>query len=101
MGDLVGHHGAAAAGLFGPAMHAGLEEGAVDDQLMAAVEQIKQARFALGPVERVRLLHRQPRHPPALGSQRVAGAGHGLLLDEKLLARGFPLLRRNDMSLHG
>ena len=83
-----------------PAVHARLEEGAVDDQLTAALEQVEQARLALGPVERVRLLHRQPRHPPALGGQRVAGAGHGLLLHEQLLARGFPLLCRNDVGLH-
>ena len=54
---------------------AGLEEGAVDDQLAAAVEQVEQARLAVGPVERVVLLHRQPRHPPALGGQRVAARG--------------------------
>ena len=47
--DLVGHEGAAAAGMLGPAEHAGLEEGAVDDQLAAAFEQIEQAHFALGP----------------------------------------------------
>src|SRR5207302_9386626 len=33
VGDLVGHHGAADAGMLGPAGHAGLEEGTVDDQL--------------------------------------------------------------------
>src|SRR3954469_15993002 len=33
MGNLVGHHGAAAAGMIGPTEHARLEEGAVDDQL--------------------------------------------------------------------
>ncbi len=83
-----------------PAVHAGLEEGAVDDQLAAAVEQVDQARFALGPLERVGLLHRHPRHPPPFGGERVAGAGHGLLLHEHLLARGFPLLFRYDMSFH-
>ena len=49
-----------------------------------------------GPVELVLLLHGQPRHPPALGGQRVAGAGQLLLLHEQLLARGLPLLRRHD-----
>ena len=34
--------------MFGPADHARLEERAVDDQLPAAVEQIEQARLALG-----------------------------------------------------
>ena len=53
------------------------------------------------PVECVRLLHGQPRHPPALSGQRVTGAGQRLLLHEHLLARGFPLLCRNDVGLHG
>ena len=93
VGDLVGHHGAAGAGMLGPAVHAGLEEGAVDDQLTAALEQVEQARLALGPVELVLLLHGQPRHPPTLGGQRVTGAGQLLLLHEQLLARSLPLLR--------
>jgi hypothetical protein len=102
VGDLVGHHGAAAAGMLGPAEHAGLEEGAVDDQLTAAFEQVDQARVALRPVERVLLLHGQPRHPSALGGQRVAGAGQGLLLHEQLLARSLPRLRRHDRRcVHG
>src|SRR3569832_706228 len=46
MRDLVGHHGAAATGVIGPAEHAGLEEGPVDDQLAAAVEQIGEAGYA-------------------------------------------------------
>jgi hypothetical protein len=50
MGDLVSHHGTAAAGMLGPAEHSGLEEGAVDDQLTAAVEQIEQACLAPRPV---------------------------------------------------
>ena len=85
MRDLVGHHRAAGAGVLGPAVHAGFEEGAVDDQLTAAVEQVEQARRALGPVELVLLLHGQPRHPPTLGGQRVTGAGQLLLLHEQLL----------------
>ena len=96
VGDLVGHHGAADAGMLGPAGHAGLEKGAIDDQLTATVEQVEQARLALGPVELVLLLHRQPRHPPTLGGQRVTGAGQLLLLHEQLLARGLPLLLRHD-----
>ena len=96
VGDLVGHHGAADAGMLGPPGHAGFEEGAVDDQLTAAVEQVEQARLALGSVELVLLLHGQPRHPPTLGGQRVTGAGQLLLLHEQLLARRLPLLRRHD-----
>ena len=83
----------------GQPVHAGLEEGAVDDQLTAAVEQVEQARLALGPVELVLLLHGQPRHPPTLGGQRVTGAGQLLLLHEQLLARGLPLLRGDDRGV--
>src|SRR6267142_973322 len=85
-----------------PAVHAALEEGAVDDQLTAALEQVEQARFALGPVENICLFHGNPRHPPSLGGQRVTGAGQGLLLDEKLLARSLPLWRQhNRRGAHG
>src|SRR6201998_2354483 len=46
MGDLVGPQRTANAGMLRPAVHAGLEEGPVDDQLAATLEQVKQARFA-------------------------------------------------------
>jgi hypothetical protein len=42
VGDLIGAQGAAAAGMLRPAEHPGLEEGAIDDQLTAAFEQIEQ-----------------------------------------------------------
>src|SRR5271169_6614436 len=80
-----------------PTVHAALEEGAVDDELTATLEQVEQARFALGPVERICLFHGNPRHPPSLGGQRVTGAGQGLLLHEQLLARSLPLLPRHDL----
>src|SRR3989454_6553565 len=96
VGDLIGAQGAAAAGVLGPAEHSGLEEGAVDDQLKAALEQVEQANLTLGPVELVLLLHRHPRHPSTLGGQRITGAGQGLLLHEELLARSLPLLLRHD-----
>src|SRR5262245_44429206 len=82
-----------------PAVHAWLEEGAVDDQLAPSVEKVTQARLTFRPVELVGLLYHQPRHPPALGGQRVARAGQRLLLDEKLLARSLPLLRRHDRGV--
>ena len=94
--DLVGHHGAADACMFGPADHARLEEGPVDDQLPAAVEQVEQTSLALGALELVLLLHGQPRHPATLGGQRVTSVGHLLLLREQLLARSLPLLRRHN-----
>src|SRR5262245_40131014 len=82
--------------MVGPAVHSGLEEGAVDDQLTTAAEQIEQAHLTLRPIELVRLLHGLPRHPPTLGGHRVAGTGQSLLLHEELLARSLPLLRRHD-----
>src|SRR5262249_36935311 len=64
--------------------------------LTAAVEEVEQARLALGPLELILFLHGEPRHPPTFGGQRVTGAGQSLLLHEKLLARRLPLLRRYD-----
>src|SRR6202041_1766828 len=87
---------AAAAGMLWPAEHPGLEEGAIDDQLPAALEQIEQADLTLGSVELVLLLHCRPGHPPALGGQRITGPGEGLLLYEELLVGSLPLLLRHD-----
>ena len=61
--------------MLGPAEHPGLEEGAVDDQLAATLEQVEQAHSAVRPLEFIRLLDGHPWHPPAFGGQRVAGAG--------------------------
>src|SRR5271163_4889316 len=94
--DLIGAEGAAATGVLGPAEHSGLEEGAIDDQLTAAFEQIEQAYLALGSVKLVLLVHSQPRHAPAFRGQRVTGAGEGLLLREELLVRSLPLLLRHN-----
>src|SRR5262249_8208053 len=58
--DLVGHHGAADACMFGPADHARFEEGAIDDQLPAAVEQVEQTSLALGALKLVFLGHGHP-----------------------------------------
>src|SRR5271165_3860729 len=92
LGDLVRAQGAAAASVLGPPEHPRFEEGAIDDQLAAALEQIEQAYLALGSVEFVLLLDGNPRHPPTLGGQRVTGAGQFLLFHEQLLARSLPLL---------
>ena len=56
-------------------MHTGLEEGAVDDQLAPALEQIEQAHLAPGPSNTYffsTAIHgiRRP-----FGGQRVTGAG--------------------------
>ncbi len=46
--DLIGHHRAAATGMLGPAVHAGLEERAIDHQLATPFEQVDEADLALG-----------------------------------------------------
>src|SRR4051794_6768851 len=55
VGDLVGPEGTAHAGMLRPAVHAGLEESAIDDQLTATLEQVEQARFAVRPLEYIGL----------------------------------------------
>src|SRR5215204_2915221 len=101
--DLVGHKGAADAGpLRVPAARLRVRgdvrrvEGAVDDQLAAAVEQVEQAGRAIRAVELVLLLHGHPRHPATRGGERVAGPHVLLLLHEQVLPRGDPLLHRDD-----
>src|SRR6478672_13700955 len=96
---LVRHHGAADARMFGPADHARFEEGAVDDQLPAAFEQIEQAHLTLGSVKFILLLHSQPRHSPTLGGQRISSVSQLFLLHEELLTCTFPLLRGHDFSI--
>src|SRR4029434_9985276 len=90
MGDLVGHERAAAARLFGPAVHAGLEKSAVDDQLTPAVEQVEQAGVALRSVELVRLFHRLPWHPPTLSRPLAPRVRQSLLLKQKQALSDIP-----------
>src|SRR5271155_2287092 len=96
VGDLIGPQGAAAAGMLGPTEHPGLEEGAVYDELTAALEQVDEARLAARANELIRVLHGHPRPPPTLGGQRVTGSEHGLLFRQELLASSVPVLPRND-----
>src|SRR6185503_6189243 len=96
VGDLVGAERAAEAAAVGPAGHVGVVEEAVEDELLAPLEHVEQRRRAVRALEAVLLLDRHPRHPAALGGQRIAGAGHLLLLDQQLLAGVLPLLRRHD-----
>jgi hypothetical protein len=42
--------------MLGPAGHAGLEKGAIDDQLATALNQVEEIGLALGPDEFVLLL---------------------------------------------
>src|SRR6266436_5749792 len=71
VGDLVGAQRAAAAGVLRPTEYPWLEEGAINDQLPATLEQVEQAYLPVRPVELVVLLHRHPRHPSAFGGQRI------------------------------
>src|SRR5262249_33873891 len=83
--DLIRAERAAAARMIGPAEHARLEEGAIDDELPAALEKIEQAGPAVRSLEDIGLLDGRPWHAPALGRERVTGAGQGLFLREHLL----------------
>jgi len=58
VGDLIGYQRAADARMVGPAVHAGLEEGPVHDQLTPALEQAEQGHPAVRSVELVVLLDR-------------------------------------------
>ncbi len=95
VGDLIGAQGAAAAGVLGPAEHPGLEEGAIDDQLPAALEQVEQANLALGPLEFVRLLDGHPRHPPAFGGDSITLTRELLFLGQQIPASHKPFFTRN------
>src|ERR1700733_1128658 len=93
--NLIGAQRASAAGVVGPAKYSGLEEGAIDDQLPAALEQVEQANLTLEPVELVLLFHQHPRHPSTLSGEGITGAGQGLLFREELLPCSLPLLLRH------
>src|SRR6185369_2495004 len=95
MADLIGAKRAAPAGVVGPAKHPGLEKGAIDDQLPAALEQVEQGNLAPGPVEFVGLLHWYPGHPSPLGGQGITGARECLLLQKQPLPRFLPVLLRH------
>jgi hypothetical protein len=99
MGDLVGHQRTADTRVIGPAGHPGLEEGTVEQQLTAAVEQVGQADRPVRPVEDVFLVDLQPRHPPAVSGQCVPGTGQVLLLRQQPQARGLPIRWRDGPSL--
>ena len=70
-------------------------EGAVDDQLAAAVEEVGQAGRAIRALEAVVLFDGHPGHPPPLGREGVACAHVLLLLHKQLLASRLPVLRGN------
>jgi hypothetical protein len=74
----------------------GRVEGAVDDQLAAALEEVEKACRPVRPLEAVVLLHGQPRHTPTLGRQGVARPSELLLLHQHSLPGLLPLLRGDD-----
>jgi hypothetical protein len=94
--DLVGDEGAAAARVIGPAMHARLEEGAVDDQLPPSFEQVEQAGGAVGPLEPIVLVDPHPRHAPPLGHHRVVRFHLGLFLGDHRLPEVGPFVPGDD-----
>ncbi len=96
VGNLVGDHRAADARVLGPALHSGLEEGAVEDELAASVEEVAEGRGAVRSFELVLLLHLEPRHAPPFGCNGVARLRQRLLLDEQSLPRSFPLVAGHD-----
>ena len=84
VGDLIGEHGAARTRVVRPAVHPGLEEGAVDDQLAAALEQYVALPFACF-VQRLRIARSATSAPRSVTVRRnrpgiVSGAATGVTL---------------------
>ena len=67
-----------------------------DDQLAGSLEQVDQGRRAGGALEDVRLVDVDHGETAALRAERVAGAGHLLLLGQQRLAGGQPLVAGGD-----
>src|SRR6516165_3980094 len=75
------------------------EHEVIDDQLTAAVEQLRQGRVSLRALEYISLVHALPGQLAALLAQPIAQARELLLLDQELLARSDPFVVRNDLVL--
>jgi hypothetical protein len=69
-----------------------VEHEVIDDQLAPPLEEVEQARLAVGALEDVVLFDLDHRQPPTLGVQRVPRPGGRLLLGEQLLASDQPLV---------
>ena len=79
-----------------------VEHEVAEDQLQPALEQVEQARLAVGAGEDVVLLDLDHRHLPALGVERVALPRQLLLLGQQRRARGQPLVSGHDVrKAHG
>jgi hypothetical protein len=77
VGNLVRDQGAAVAALLGPAVDPWLVEVPVDDELMAALEEVSEAHRAVLALEAVVVFDGHPRHPAPFGGKRVASIGVG------------------------
>jgi hypothetical protein len=73
--DLVGAERATDAGVVGPAVDAGIVEGAIEDELAAAFEEIEQRTLPFRTFEDVLLFDREPGHAAARRSHRIARVG--------------------------
>src|SRR5215468_1952488 len=94
MRNLIGAEGAAATGVPGPTKHSRLEEGAIENQLPPALEQIEQANLARRSLELITLFDSHPRHPAAFGGQSVSSPCLSFFLHQHFLARSEPLFLR-------
>src|SRR5437764_805099 len=74
------------------------EHEVVDEQLGAAVEQLRQAPWSVSGLERVLLLDWDPRKLSALPGELIAHPGELLLAPQQLSARGGPFFTRCDPS---
>ena len=78
------------------------EHEVVDEQLTAAVKELRERPRAVVGVEAVLLLDADPRQLASLARQLVAQSRVLLLAGEQLLARGRPLVSRSDpVAGHG
>src|SRR5215471_2014470 len=75
------------------------EHEVIDDQLTAAVEQLRQGLVSVRPLEYIILAHALPGQLAALLAQPIAHARELLLLDQELLARSDPFVVRYDLVL--
>src|SRR5438105_1719684 len=94
--DMVDFERAADAAL----LPAGTEHEMLDDQLAAAVEQVGERLLALRTIEHIGLFDLDPWQVAPLRAQLVAQTGEFLFLGQMRLARGQPLLSRDNPMVH-
>jgi hypothetical protein len=84
-----------------PSSGIGGEHEVIDDQLGAPVEEIRERKRAIRPLELEGLFHPFPGHRHSAARQRVTLAGEFLLGSEQLEAPLQPIFVRNDLMPHG